>query len=190
MLGTLGKNFSRHLWIFFLFFPENRFWHFMQIVSIGENLHEMSKPVFWEEKKEKYFKMLSAELAKRVVKVKRWGTNHFSSKQLFYIFLLRKSVQESIETSCELSEIHIKCPDWFSLKKKKINNKNIVVTILYGSSPIPLFGQIQDDKLIYSTFSHFPRLTFNANCLLRRCKIHWGLMILSQDTLNFNPWTH
>ena len=33
------------LMIFFLFFPENRFWHFMQIVSIRDNLHEMSKPV-------------------------------------------------------------------------------------------------------------------------------------------------
>ena len=34
--------------IFFLFFPENRIWHFMQIVSLGDNLHEMSYPVFWE----------------------------------------------------------------------------------------------------------------------------------------------
>ena len=33
----------------------------MQIVSIGDNLHEMSNPVFWEDKK-KYFKMLSAVL--------------------------------------------------------------------------------------------------------------------------------
>ena len=32
----------------------------MQIVSYGDNLHEMSKPVFWE-KYEKYFKM-SAEI--------------------------------------------------------------------------------------------------------------------------------
>ena len=31
----------------------------MQIVSLGDNLHEMSNPVFWE-KKEKYFKMSSA----------------------------------------------------------------------------------------------------------------------------------
>ena len=31
----------------FLFFPENRLWHFMQIVSsTGDNLHEMSKPYF------------------------------------------------------------------------------------------------------------------------------------------------
>ena len=34
--------------IFFLFFPENRIWHFMQIVSTEDNLHEMSYPVFWE----------------------------------------------------------------------------------------------------------------------------------------------
>ena len=32
----------------------------MQIVSIGDNLHEMSNPVFLE-KQEKYFKMLSTE---------------------------------------------------------------------------------------------------------------------------------
>ena len=36
------------------FFAENRIWRFMQIVSIvsiGYNLHEMFKPVFWENKK-------------------------------------------------------------------------------------------------------------------------------------------
>ena len=32
----------------FLFFPVNRIWHFMQIVSWGDNLHEMSNPVFRE----------------------------------------------------------------------------------------------------------------------------------------------
>ena len=48
-LSTLGKIFSRrHFEIFFLFFTENRIWHFMQIVSLGDNLHEMSNPVFWE----------------------------------------------------------------------------------------------------------------------------------------------
>ena len=36
------------LMIFFLFFPANRIRHFMQIVSLGDNLHEMSIPVFWE----------------------------------------------------------------------------------------------------------------------------------------------
>ena len=32
----------------FLFFPENGFWLIMQIVSFGDNLHDMSKPVFCE----------------------------------------------------------------------------------------------------------------------------------------------
>ena len=33
--------------IFFLFFPENRIWHFMQIVSL-ETICTISEPVFWE----------------------------------------------------------------------------------------------------------------------------------------------
>ena len=46
--------------LFFSYFTENRIWHFMQIVSNGDNLHEMLNPVFWKNKK-KYFKMSSAE---------------------------------------------------------------------------------------------------------------------------------
>ena len=42
--------------MFFLFFPENRIKYVMQIIS-----NEMPNSVFWEEKKEKYFKMLSGE---------------------------------------------------------------------------------------------------------------------------------
>ena len=32
--------------IFLIFFPENRIWHSMQIVSLGDNLHELSYPVW------------------------------------------------------------------------------------------------------------------------------------------------
>ena len=32
--------------IIFLIFLENRIWYFMQIVFIGDSLHEMSKPKF------------------------------------------------------------------------------------------------------------------------------------------------
>ena len=47
------------------------FSHFMQIVSNGDNLHEMSNPVFWEKKNIKNItKMLSAGLTQRVVMVK------------------------------------------------------------------------------------------------------------------------
>ena len=46
-LCMLGKNFSRrHFEIFFLFILDNRIWHFMQIVSYEDNLHEVSGPVF------------------------------------------------------------------------------------------------------------------------------------------------
>ena len=51
---ALGKIFSgRHIEIFFLIFPENRTWHFMQIVSIGDKLHEMSNLVFLEKYEKK-----------------------------------------------------------------------------------------------------------------------------------------
>ena len=48
----------------------------MHIVSSGDNLHEMSDPVFWKKKKKKKKKkkyitnFWSAELAQSVVKVK------------------------------------------------------------------------------------------------------------------------
>ena len=34
----------------FLIFPENRFCQFIQIVSQGDNLHERTKPILWENK--------------------------------------------------------------------------------------------------------------------------------------------
>ena len=43
-----------------LFFPENRIWHFMEIVS-RDNLHEMSNPILWE-KQQKIFQMVSVEI--------------------------------------------------------------------------------------------------------------------------------
>ena len=43
----------------------------MQTVSIGDNLHEMSNPVFWLIKnKKKMIYLSSAELAQRVIKAK------------------------------------------------------------------------------------------------------------------------
>ena len=52
MLGMLGKIFNqRHFDLSFLFFPENRIRHYMQIVSAGDNLHRMSNSIFSENKK-------------------------------------------------------------------------------------------------------------------------------------------
>ena len=55
----------------------------MQIVSMGDNLHEMSNPVFWE----KYFKMMSDDFAKRVltVKVSRYLWQIQYSTKIMYV---------------------------------------------------------------------------------------------------------
>ena len=42
----LWASLADHKLIFFLFFLENRIWHFMQIVSLEDNLHEVSNPIF------------------------------------------------------------------------------------------------------------------------------------------------
>ena len=67
-LRTLGNIFSHwHFKIFFFLFPENRIWQFMQIVSNGDNLHEMSIPVF-RGNKTNMTNLSSAELVQRVIR--------------------------------------------------------------------------------------------------------------------------
>ena len=46
MLSMKDKNFSGQHFEFF--FPEKKIWHYMQIVSSGDNLHKISNPIFWE----------------------------------------------------------------------------------------------------------------------------------------------
>ena len=54
-LSTLGKHLSSQhfgfFFFFFFFFFRKPISHLMQIVSKGDNLHEMSNPVFWEKGK-------------------------------------------------------------------------------------------------------------------------------------------
>ena len=54
----------------YFFFLENKLWHFMQIVSSGENLHEMSS-LFSEKNKKTIISLTSVEFAQRVVKIKK-----------------------------------------------------------------------------------------------------------------------
>ena len=51
-------------------FSGNRLWHPLQIVSLGDNLHELSMSVFWVKinKKQNIMKMSAAVIAQRVVK--------------------------------------------------------------------------------------------------------------------------
>ena len=73
MLSALGKAFSRMMTIFIhiiLFFLEKRFWHSMQSVSNGDNLHEMSNHVFWEKlKREAHGPLCSPELTCKQVRL-------------------------------------------------------------------------------------------------------------------------
>ena len=51
--------------------PENRLWHFMHVVSLGSNLHEMSRPIFWKNISEYHLlKFLSSMLSISRVKVR------------------------------------------------------------------------------------------------------------------------
>ena len=54
------------LFFFFFFFHKNRLCHFMQFVSNEDNLHEISKPIFWEKKN---FKMKSDEILPSMLSV-------------------------------------------------------------------------------------------------------------------------
>ena len=71
MLSTLGEQFSRcHFEMFFLFFPKNSIWHFIQILSNGANLHKMSKLIFWE--KNKHILSLSSAYAQMLDMPRCW----------------------------------------------------------------------------------------------------------------------
>ena len=55
----------------------------MHIVSNGDNLHEMSNPIFWGKKYENITNLSSAELAQKVVKVKVKNSNWITRFVLF-----------------------------------------------------------------------------------------------------------
>ena len=76
MLSMLGKSFSRRyldyfffffFFFFFVIFPRKQAFDISCKLSL-DNLHKMSKPVFWKNKKS-IISLSSAELTQRVVKV-------------------------------------------------------------------------------------------------------------------------
>ena len=50
---------------FILIFPETRIWHFMQIVSYGDNLHERFGPIFWKKIKKKYHQFVACWISQK-----------------------------------------------------------------------------------------------------------------------------
>ena len=66
----LGKKLSRqYIEPFFLFFLENTFWHFLQIVSYGDNCMKCQIPFFLGKIRKFTINLLSAELAQSVATV-------------------------------------------------------------------------------------------------------------------------
>ena len=85
-LSTLGKIFSRqHLEIFFLIFPRKQDLTFHANCLQGDNLHEMSDPVYAKNKKN-IINLSSAENAQRVVKVKCLHPSSFT--MLYYMLVI------------------------------------------------------------------------------------------------------
>ena len=61
MKGSCFKfSADRLIEIFLLIFLRKQVQHFMQIVSSGDNLHEMADPVFWEKTNKKTIMNLSS----------------------------------------------------------------------------------------------------------------------------------
>ena len=68
-MGRLSRRQTYDIF-FFLFFLENRIWHFMQIVSLGDNLHEMSNPFFPRKNKKNISKCRLLKLVPSMQSVK------------------------------------------------------------------------------------------------------------------------
>ena len=88
MLGKISTD-NIFIYIFFLFCPGSRIWHFMLIVyseggggggancmkcqillASGDNLYEMSNPTFWKKKKGNSISLWSAEFAHSMLSLK------------------------------------------------------------------------------------------------------------------------
>ena len=75
LYSSLNKSADDKVLIFFSYISLNRFWHSMQIVSIGDNLHGMSNPVYGKNKKN--ISKCLLKILPRVLSVNRSLVNGF-----------------------------------------------------------------------------------------------------------------
>ena len=76
-INMLDEKFRRRHSEIFSFFPENRLWHYMQIVFLGDSSHEMSKPHVSGKNETDIINLSSAEFVQRLVKDKHFGYSHY-----------------------------------------------------------------------------------------------------------------
>ena len=79
---------TTNMTIFFLLFLENRIWHFVQIVSSGDNLHEVPNPIFLG-KIRKYFEMSSADIFTQHAKC---ASTWLNSSMICVLYVLIRTV--------------------------------------------------------------------------------------------------
>ena len=70
---VLAESADNKLIMFFLFYPEDRIWHFMQIVS-WDNLQEVSNAVFWKNKKN-ISACCQLKFLPSILSIKYWDTD-------------------------------------------------------------------------------------------------------------------
>ena len=107
-LSTWSKIFSRrYIEISFIFFPENKIWHFKQIVSL-ETICMKCQNLFSGKNKKYITNLFSAELAQKMVKVKyKLSLQYYSfsifstlwrkSNSLKYQLLILNSASENLK---------------------------------------------------------------------------------------------
>ena len=142
MLSTLCKTFSRpHISIFFLFFPENRIWPFMQIVSVRGNLHQMSYLVFFFLGKIRKISPICKNIGLNTLKKHmfwtllespHWGNSNKYPKHVFY---------EAMKTRRPFSHINLLIK--YSVQQHIHFNGNV-----FGNKCCPC-----DESLMYTMFT-------------------------------------
>ena len=63
----------------------------MQIVSIGDNLHELPKPIFWEKIRKNIVNLSAAKFAQRAIKVTNKLISSFGDTLTFFFILSSKA---------------------------------------------------------------------------------------------------
>ena len=155
---SAGKMRRQHLkQHFFIFiFPENRAWHLMQIVSEGDNLHEMSSHVFWRKKSEENcwndICSYSYSAGQRSIR------SNLLELQDDYVISFLKFLVECTYNSW-ISKLEINCI-----------TTCLKCTQLYGNVKRILY-QFYDKKQIYVT-------DFCPECILKKQNKNWAISLI------------
>ena len=123
MLSSLGNIFCRrHIEIFFLYFPRNRFWHFMQMVSSGHILQKMSMLTWITGRGDKNIGTLSAKKMSSNMDKKETYAARAQSVLLYCI-----CAQRRLKSACKSAQADqgLRCQSrlWVLVERRKYTNQ-------------------------------------------------------------------